>query len=275
MSVFHCFPRLGSELRNFITGDEFDIRLRAKAISGKAVQGLFETKMGIATNGYEFTRQMRNFWLYNCFMFGDEAWVAKKVKEIYEVIKEKEEEIIEASEMHRDYFISLAGKINNDYHNFLTLCIDADEDITKVDWEVLECTPKEIGCFIRSQEKPTLLINGVLRTIADEARSELKRKQEAAAAIKDHTGFTPPRNKLKQEKLQKQQRAGGKGPWNKLKNAQEVDSDHEDGIQHKNPNVNKKWKMSMTKFKEIISPYTTEMPKLGNRSICSLYNIVG
>jgi hypothetical protein len=279
MSVFHCFPRPGSELRNFITGDEFDIRLRAKAISGKAVQGLFETKMGIATNGYEFTRQLRNFWLYNCFMFGDESWIASKVKEIYEVIKEKEEEIIEASEMHRDYFISLAGKINNDYHNFLTSCIDADEDITKVDWEVLECTPKEIGRFIRSQEKPTLLINGVLRTIADEARSELKRKQEAAAAIEDHTGFTPPRNKFKQnqqDKLQKQQRGGGGGPRNDFfKAAHEVDSDHEDGIQRKNPNVNKNWKMSTTKFKEIISPYTTKMPKLGNRSICAMYNIVG
>jgi hypothetical protein len=33
--------------------------------------------------------------------------------------------------------------------------------------------------------------------------------------------------------------------------------------------------MSAKKFKELLSPYTTEMPKLGNKTICAMYNIVG
>jgi hypothetical protein len=277
MSVFHCLPRSNSELRNFISGDEFDIRLRAKAISGKAVQGLFETKLGIATNGYEFTRQMKNFWIYNCFMFGDNSWLANMVKEIYKVVKGKEEEIIEASEMHRDYLISLAGKINNDYHDFLTSCIDADGDIRKVDWEVLETTSKEISRMIRSQAKPSLMINGILRTIADEARSELKRKQEAAAAMEEHTGFTPPRKGQKKEQVQQllQKNPANKQPPQRFKNEQDADSDREDGIQRKNPNVNKDWKMSSREFKNVLAPYTADMPKLGNRSICAMFHIVG
>jgi hypothetical protein len=218
---------------------------------------------------------MKNFWIYNCFMFGDNSWLSNTVKEIYEVVKGKEEEIIETSEMHHDYLILLAGKINNDYHDFLTSCINANKDIRKVDWEVLETTSKEISCMIRSQAKPSLMINGILRTIADEARSELKRKQEVAAAMDEHTSFTPPRRGLKKEQAQQLQGYLGNKQPQHFKNEQDADSDRKDGIQRKNPNVNKDWKMLSRKFKNVLSPYTADMPKLGNRLICAMFHIVG
>jgi hypothetical protein len=76
-------------------------------------------------------------------------------------------------------------------------------------------------------------------------------------------------------KNQQKQQGGGAAKNDFKKGIQEVDSDQEDGIQRKNPNVNKNWKMPARKFKEILSPYTTKMPKLGNKTICAMYNIVG
>jgi hypothetical protein len=177
----------------------------------------------MATNGYEFTRQMKNFWIYkNCFMYGDNAWLSNTAKEIYKVVQKKEEEIIEASEMHRDYLISLAGIINN--HEFLTSCIDANGDIRKVDWEVLESTSKEIGRMVQSQAKPSLMINGILRTITEEARMELKRKQEAAAAMEEHKGFTPHRKGLKKEQAKQFQQGNQENQRQRYKNENKADS---------------------------------------------------
>jgi hypothetical protein len=86
MTVFHCFPRAAFELRDIMTGEELDTRIKAKAISSSTVKSFFEQKLGIANNAIEFVDQMFNFWQFNCFMFGEDAWVTNQVKRLFETI---------------------------------------------------------------------------------------------------------------------------------------------------------------------------------------------
>jgi hypothetical protein len=92
--------------------------------------------------------------------------------------------------------------------------------------------------------------------------------------MEEHTGFTPPRKGLKKEQI-RQPPGNLINKQQRFKNEQDADSDREDGIQRKNPNVNKDWKMSSREFKNVLAPYTTDMPKVGNRSICGMFHIVG
>jgi hypothetical protein len=85
MSIFHCFPRQPVELQDMITGEEFKMKLKAKAISSNLAKSYFDSKPGIALSASQFTKQLYNFWQFNGFMFGDEAWISRKVQEIYEI----------------------------------------------------------------------------------------------------------------------------------------------------------------------------------------------
>jgi hypothetical protein len=86
MTIFHCYPRSAFELRDIMSGEELDTRIKAKAISSSTVKSFFEQKLGIADSAIEFVDQMFNFWKFNCFMFGDRAWITIQIQKLYETI---------------------------------------------------------------------------------------------------------------------------------------------------------------------------------------------
>jgi hypothetical protein len=192
MSIFHCYPRTTFELQDIISGEELESKLKTKAISAKVVSGYYEQKLGIAENATLFAEQMFNFWQYNVFMFGDEAWLTLQTKKLYEVIRTLHQSLQSIVEIDRDYIIKLSGRMNNDYHLFLSSCIEADGDIEAVEWSFVEDLPATVANIIRTRSPPNYIINTIIRQIADQTREENKRKL-AAAGILGHTGLTPPR----------------------------------------------------------------------------------
>jgi hypothetical protein len=267
MSIFHCYPREVLELEDFMIGEEMDARLKSKAVSAKTIEGYFESKPGIAMTANDFTRQVKNFWKYNIFMFSEDSWLSGKMERIYKIIRDKEDEIKSIERMNDGFILALAGLINSEYHHFLTSCVKANDDIEKVNWSIMESLIIDIKTHIRKRAIPNFTMNVAIKAIAEQSKTEYKRKLEKAVG-EIHTGLTPPRNKLRQQQYQ-QGRIGGP------KRDEPDDDEDRDANLRTNPNVNKNWKMSVKKFKEIINPNISKMPKIGNKSICAMYNIVG
>jgi hypothetical protein len=238
-------------------GEEMEARLKSKAVSAKTIEGHFESKPGIAMTAHDFTRQVQNFWKYNIFMFGENSWLTRKMKEIFEIIRDKEDEVKSIERMNAGFILSLAGLINSEYHHFLSSCVKAGGDIGNVCWDIMESLIIDIRSHIRKRSTPNFAMNVAIKAIADQSKSEHKRKLEKAVG-EIHTGLTPPRKQHQQYKQQLEQK----------------DTDRDENLRT-NPNVNKDWKMSVRKFKELVNPHISKMPKLGNKSICAMYNIVG
>jgi hypothetical protein len=270
ISIFHCFPRKHTDDQEFTTGAEMDAKLKAKAISAKSVQGQYESKLGIAQTGQELKKQFYNFWKFNCFMFGDESWLTTKMHEIYKIIEDHDDEIDGIKEINGGYILRLAGLINNEYHHFLSLCVDADENMDLVSWQILETLVCKVRHLIRRRSRPDFIINTVIQNIADHSKSKYKRKlEETIGGRLSHTGLTPPRKQRQQNNHDYQ-----KGRFKKEDADNGNDSDRENV--RKNPNLNKQWKMTVKEFRRIITPNTKKaMPMIGERSICAMYNIVG
>jgi hypothetical protein len=115
MTIFHCYPRSAFELRDIMSGEELDTRIKAKAISSNStVKSFFEQKLGIADTAVGFIDQMFNFWKFNCFMFGDEAWVTTQIQKLYETTRDMRNEIKSLQKMDKEYIARIASKINND-----------------------------------------------------------------------------------------------------------------------------------------------------------------
>jgi hypothetical protein len=264
MSIFHCFPRDPFEFQDIISGEELETRVRVKAISTKVVEAQYETKMGVALAADDFRLQVYNFWQYNCFMFGDDSWLAKKLQEVYNMITVYESHLKGIARNDRDYILLLAAKLDNDYHLFLYSCVEADSDINNVAWEHLENLPNDIKYKIMNRERPNFIVSTMIRAIADQSKREYKRKQELENFF-EPTGLTPPRKQRQHENNRRRK-----------KNDSDDDADErEDDPRRYNPNINKKWKMSVKEFRRIISPNVSECPKLNNKSICAMYNITG
>jgi hypothetical protein len=264
MSIFHCFPRDPFEFQDIISGEELETRVRIKVINSKVVEAQYETKMGIALTAEDLRLQIYNFWQYNCFMFGDDSWLAKKIKEIHEVVTIFGSQIKGIATNDKDYILLLAAKLNNEYHLFLYSCVVADGDINSVAWEHLENFPNEIKNKILTRERPNFIISTMIRAIADQSKREYKRKQELENFF-EPTGLTPPRKQRPQE-------------LNKYRKREESDDDTEErevDPKRQNPNVNKKWKLSVKEFRRIITPNVSTCPTLNNKSICARYNITG
>jgi hypothetical protein len=169
-------------------------------------------------------------------------------------------------DIDRDYILKLAGRMNNDYHLFLTSCIEADGDIEAVEWSFVEDLPTTIANIIKTRSPPNYIINTIIRQIANQTRDESKRKL-AAEGVLGHTGLTPPRKHRQRER-------------NKNKNRGRDSSDDEDNEREEDPNRTNQnpdpnWKMSGNEFRRVISPNTKSCPKVGERPVCAMFHIIG
>jgi hypothetical protein len=266
MTIFHCFPRPSFELRDIMTGEELDTRIKAKAISSSTVKSFFEQKLGIADTAVDFVDQMFNFWKFNRFMFGDGAWVTNQVQRLYETIRDMRNEIKSLQKVDDEYIARIASKINNDYHLFLTSCVNANEDIGRVNWRPLEECADEICLLLQKRAPLGFVLTEMIQSIIDQSRKDSKRKQEDANEKQTPTGFSPARNK--QKKKHRNQKRNGPDD-------DDEDSDREVDPQSKNPKVNPDWKMSWREFRRVISPQVANCPKVNGKSVCAMYNIVG
>jgi hypothetical protein len=113
MTIFHCYPRSAFELRDIMTGEELDTRIKAKAISSNTVKSFFEQKLGIADSAIEFVNQIFNFWKFNCFMFGNDAWITIQVERLHDTIQDMRNEIKSLHRADTDYITRIASKIDN------------------------------------------------------------------------------------------------------------------------------------------------------------------
>jgi hypothetical protein len=127
-----------------MSGEELEKKMKLKIVTAKSVSGLFESKLMIAESAEKLKKQAYNFWQYNCFMFGDNSYITKKLEELSDVIETLDDEIDSLAENNENYILLLAGIINNEYHLFLSSCVDANDDIEKVAWEHIDKIPNLI-----------------------------------------------------------------------------------------------------------------------------------
>jgi hypothetical protein len=81
-------------------------------------------------------------------MFSDDSWIAKKLQDLHDLFKELEEDLDSIAERDDEYILQLAAIINNRYHMFLSSCVEADGDITKVEFSHVERLQRMMGDFI-------------------------------------------------------------------------------------------------------------------------------
>jgi hypothetical protein len=259
MSIFHCYPRPPLELQDFMSGEEMETKMKAKALTPKLVSGFFEQRLGIALSANKFTRQFFNFWQYNIVMFGENSWLTQKVGELYEVFKELEEEIDEMAENDEEYILVLAAIVNNDYHRFLLSCIKANEDITKVKWRYLEKTADTITTLVQSQQKSNFVLTRIYKELLEQTKRDQKRK----------------RNAEDDDEEASDEKRGKRNKFRKFKKNGDGNPDRETDPEKINENVRDNWKMSANEFRKVISPHLADCPKLDNKNVCAMYNIVG
>jgi hypothetical protein len=264
MSIYHCYPRSTFELQDIISGEELESKVRTKAISAKVVSGYYEQKLGIAGDATLFAEQMFNFWQYNAFMFGDEAWLTLQMKKLYEVTQTLHRSLQSIAEIDKDYITKLSGRMNNDYHLFLSSCIEADGDIDGVEWSFVEDLPATVANIIKTRSPPNYIINTIIRQIADQTKDDNKRKL-IAEGIQNRTGLTPPRKQRQRERNK-----------NKNNDSDDDDDEREEDPNRTNQNLNPNWKMSGNEFRRVISPNVKKScPKVGDRPVCAMFNIIG
>jgi hypothetical protein len=203
-------------------------------------------------------------------MFGDDAWISRKIQEIYEIFRTGEERLESIYTADREYIILMAAFINNEYHSFLTSCVEADEDITKIDWECMEECVTDVRKLLRKRARPNIVITGKIKIIADLTREEQIKKQKLEAAFFGN----------QEGGLHKQQQNQAKG--NKFqRNKNGEGGPRDDGLDREtdpdtvNPNVNPDWKMSWREFRRFIAPNVVICPKNGDKSVCEMYTMVG
>jgi hypothetical protein len=167
-----------------------------------------------------------------------------------------------------EYIARITSKLNNDYHTFLTSCIHANEDIEKVNWKPLEDCSDEIRTSLQKRDPLGFVLTDMIQSVIDQSKRELKRKHEDEAGAKTRTGgFSPTAKKPKR---------GKKGRGNRNRDSSDDDdSDREVDPQCHNPKLNPNWKMSWKDFRKIISPRVDGCPKINDKSVCAMFNIVG
>jgi hypothetical protein len=109
-------------------------------------------------------------------MFGDESWLATKMCDVYNTIQIFKKEIHSIARSDKEYITLLAAQIDNDYHLFLSSCLDADDDISKVAWNYIDHLSDKIKESVKNRSKPNFVMTSMVRAIADQSRLEVKRK---------------------------------------------------------------------------------------------------
>jgi hypothetical protein len=259
LSFFHCFPRQALELHDMVSGEELEMRMKMKAITANVVKAQFESKLGIASSAYQFVQQAFNFWQLTGFVFGDDSWFAKTTGLVYKQMELLRRELESIAENDKDYILQIAAIWNNEYHLFLTSCIEANDDITKVRWSRYDTLPDTLSSLIQTRTKPSYVLTTCLRLIAEQSQLEAQQKRNAENAF----GAINADGKKGGNKYRKWQGdAGG-------------NLEREEDPQRKNNNIRANLKMSMNEFKRVISPFAKTCPKLGEKLICAMFNLVG
>jgi hypothetical protein len=240
-----------------MTGEEFDMRVKTKAIAGDIVRGIFETKLAVATNASDLMKQIYNFWQYVSFQFRDDSWLSNQVKKVWEICRDAEDEIKSIVVIQPDFLLALVTKINNDFQHTLWSCMKAKGDINKVNWVSLEALPAKVQGYINDREKPAIILTNMTKILLEN------------------------QNKRKPADQNQQQGNQGKGDFAKRQRLGNDGNDagnqgyRDDDPNKINPNVRKTWKMSQRDFRRIISPYAGSCPKQDGKPLCASFLIMG
>lgn len=259
ISVFHCFPREPGELTDIISGEEMDLKVKMKVISGDDVKGYFDTKLAIARTAHELTKQLFNFWQYVSFQFRDDSWLAEQVKKIYMITQTHETVIQSIANVQKKFILLLISKINNDFHQTLCSCMNANGDIGKVNWHSMEALPGKVQGYIDDREKPNFIVTKMIRVMLG---CPDKRDRDDSDSDDDSDIEASP----KRRKQIKGADRFGRGNANKGRD------DDDDKINH---NVRKAWKMSQKEFRRIISPCSGSCPEQDDKPLCASFLIMG
>jgi hypothetical protein len=236
-----------------MTGEEIDMRVKTKSIAGEIVRGIFETKLAVATNANDLTKQLYNFWQYVAFQFRDDSWLSNQVKKVWEICRDAEDEIKSIAIVQPDFLLSMVAKINNDFQHTLWSCMKAKGDITKANWISMEALPAKIQGYINDREKPAIIITNMTRVLLE---NQNKRKM----IDNDQTD--------QGNNLPKRPREG-----NIVEGAKQgKQGEDPDKL---NPSVRKDWKLSQKDFRRIISPYAGSCPKQDGKPLCASFLIMG
>lgn len=257
LSFFHCFPRQVFELQDMVPGEELEMRMKMKAITANIVKAQFESKLGIATSAHQFIRQAFNFWQLIGFVFGDDSWLAKMTGTVYEKMAQLEQEIESIAHNDREYIVQIAAIWNNEFHLFLNSCIEANGDIQKVRWSRYDALPETLPSLIQTRTKPSFILTDILHLILDQSMREMQQKRNAENAFGGNGGNYNNRDKFK-----------------KINGGDEAQK-REGNPNQKNEKIRASLKMSMNEFKKVISPFAKSCPKIGDKSVCAMFNIVG
>jgi hypothetical protein len=155
--------------------------------NGNVVKKYYEQKLGIAGDAEELIQQMFNFWQYNCFVFGDDALLTLKTKELHNIVTEHKMEINSIAYMDDNYITLLIAKMNNDYHLFLASCLSANNNISKVNWGHIDRLPEVIKNHIQNRERPNFVLTSTIYSIADHSTHDrnVTRKREKSLTKPD------------------------------------------------------------------------------------------
>jgi hypothetical protein len=192
---------------------------------------------------------------------------------VADLLSKYEREIDSISTLERDIILILAAMWNNEYHLFLSSCVEANGDINLVRWSILEEFPFTLRRIIESRAIPNFCFNHTIRLIRDQSREELRKKRALEDAfLNREAAVAGGGGQLQNNKRQKQQ--GGKHAHKDDGSIDGGDHREEDPNQTNN-NLNPDWKMSSREFRRIISPYVASCPKNGEKSVCARFFLVG
>jgi hypothetical protein len=262
ISVFHCFPREAGDLNDIMLGEELDLKVKMKVVSGDDVKGYFETKLAIAKTAHELVQQLYNFWQYVSFQFRDDSWIAMQTKKIYKIAQTNEVAIQSIANIQKKFILLLVSKINNDFHQTLCSCMQANGDIGKVNWHSMESLPAKVQGYIDDREKPNFIITRMIRRMLGHPNKR-NRDDDSESDVDSEAESPPKRQKGRHQKGNDQNE---QSPKNKGRD------DDADKI---NPYVRKAWKMSQKDFRRIISPCSGSCPTQDDTPLCASYLIMG
>jgi hypothetical protein len=166
-----------------VSGEELEMRMKMKAITANVVKAHYESKLGIASSAYQFVQQAFNFWQLTGSVFGDDSWFAKITGLVYKQMELLRRELESIAENDKDYILQIALIWNNEYHLFLTSCIEANDDIQKVRWNRYDALPDTLSSLIQTRTKPSFVLTTCIRLIAEQSKLEAQQKRNAENAF--------------------------------------------------------------------------------------------
>jgi hypothetical protein len=127
--------------------------------------------------------------------------------------------------------------------------------------------------LILSRDKPRFVLTSTFRAIAEQTENELKRKRAVENMFVEPGGGEG--NNIENKNRFKRFKQGNELIGAKQGERGGSPADRETDPEKTNEDVRADWKMSANEFKRVISPYVVTCPKLGNKTVCGMFHIVG